>query len=75
MSPVKPIQIELSGDEALILFDWLTRTEGTLPIADRAEQTVLWRIEGQLEIALSEPLAPDYSQLLDAARARINDAT
>lgn len=72
MSTSKTIQIQLTGDEALVLFEWLARTDSTRPIVDPAEQTVLWRIEGQLESILFEPIVPDYDSLLNAARARIN---
>lgn len=66
-----PILLELSHDEALVLFEWLAHNDGTLPVSDAAEQTVLWRIEGQLEKALVEPLAANYSDSVHAARARI----
>jgi len=68
----RSVQIELTNEEALVLFEWLTHTEGRLPFVDPAEQTVLWRIEGQLESNLTEPLARDYASLLRTARASVN---
>jgi hypothetical protein len=69
----KPVLIELSHDEALVLFEWLARVDGSLPVVDPTEQDVLWRIEGQLEKTLVEPLAADYKDAVDAARSRLRD--
>jgi len=69
-----PILVELSHDEALVLFEWLARNDGKLPISDPAEQDVLWRVEGQLEKTLVEPLAANYADAVHAARVRIRDA-
>ena len=69
----KPVWIELSHDEALVLFEWLARVDGSLPVVDSSEQDVLWRIEAQLEKKLVEPLAADYKDAVDAARSRLRD--
>lgn len=69
----RPVLIELSHDEALVLFDWLARVDGSLPVVDPSEQDVLWRIEGQLEKKLVEPLAADYKDAVNAARSRLRD--
>lgn len=74
VSSKAPVLLELSHDEALVLFEWLARNDGTLPISDAAEQDVLWRLEAQLEKTLVEPLTPDYTDSVRAARARIRDA-
>ena len=34
-------------------------------------EQVLWRLEGQLESALTEPLSPDYKELVAAARKEV----
>jgi hypothetical protein len=67
----KPVFIELSHDEALVLFEWLARVDGSLPVVDSSEQDVLWRIEGQLEKKLIEPLTADYTDAVNEARARL----
>jgi len=70
------IAISLSHDEALVLFEWLTRTgAGEQPAAfeDQAEQRVLWDLKSALESVLTEPLREDHRQLVAAARARIRD--
>jgi hypothetical protein len=69
-------KISLTGDEALVLFEWLARfnkTEGEF--ADQSEQRVLWDLEAQLESALVAPLRPDYNAILAEARDRIRDST
>jgi hypothetical protein len=66
----KPVNIELTGDQALVLFDWLTENEEKVR-AGEAERRVLWAIEAALEQALVEPFAGDYRELVARARARI----
>jgi len=64
------VTLTLTPAEALVLFELLARldTSGLFAFEDDAEQKVLWRISGQLETVLIEPLAPDYRELLDRAR-------
>jgi len=70
------VTLTLTKAEALVLFEWLARTDGaeSLPVEDPSEQQVLWRIEGQLEKVLVEPLRPDYAELVADARRRVNEA-
>ena len=51
------IAVELTRAEALVLFDWIARTEAAeaLHCEDPSEQQVLWCIEAQLEKVLVEP--------------------
>ena len=67
------VSLSLSNDEALVLFEWLSREDqkGAIPTQDESEQRVLWELEGQLERALVEPLEGDYSAKVAAARERI----
>jgi hypothetical protein len=71
------VSLQLTRAEALVLFDWLTREDAarSLPIEDPAEQQVLWRIEGQLETKLLEPLAPNYREAVAAARLAVADSS
>jgi len=73
MSGAAGVTISLTADQALVLFEWLTREDGkgALPTEHQAEQNVLWEIEAQLEKSLVEPLRPDYEALLVAARERL----
>jgi hypothetical protein len=68
--------LELSDDEALVLFECLAclGEQGALPLQDEAERYVLWRLEGKLEKALVEPFRSDYAELLEGARRRIREA-
>jgi hypothetical protein len=69
--------INLSSDEALVLFEWLSERATGIDLYDEkdrpicAEELVLNRIRGQLEKALIEPFDPAYRELLSAARQRI----
>jgi len=69
--------INLSSDEALVLFEWLSERAASVSPYDEnrrpicAEEFVLNRIHGQLEKALTEPFDPAYGGLLAAARQRI----
>ena len=70
------MKIELTKDEALVLFDFLSRlnaNDQTNLFHDQAEQKVLWIIEGILEKELVEPFKPDYKEIIQRARDRIRD--
>ena len=69
------VTIELTGDEALVLFDWITRftQREDEEFENQAEEKVIWQIEAMLEKALVEPFKPDYDRLLAAARAGVRD--
>jgi hypothetical protein len=72
----RKVVLELSGDEALVFFDWLHRfneAEGNT-FEDQSEQRVLWNMEAMLESAIVEPLDPKYEELLTAARASVRDS-
>jgi hypothetical protein len=67
------LSLRLTRAEALVLFEWLTGSDTVknMPFDDPAEQHVLWRIEGQLESTLIEPLGTDYKLAVKAAREEI----
>jgi hypothetical protein len=66
-------QLELPADEALVLFEFQSRfsDHDRLDIVDRAEEEVLWGLQGSLEKRLAEPFLPDYQDRLRRARARL----
>jgi hypothetical protein len=68
-----PVELRLSPEEALVLYDLLARfaDQGAIAIVDPAEARVLWDLQCGLEKRLTEPLDPDYLALLEAARARV----
>lgn len=69
----KKITLKLTHAEALVLFEWVARTEtsGSLPLEHEAEELVFWTIQGQLESILAEPFNPGYKDLVAAARERV----
>ena len=66
----KKVKIELTSDEALVLYDWLTRfnQRADTNFADQAEERVLFDLEALLEKALVAPLRADYAHTLAQAR-------
>ena len=70
------IHLELSPEEALVFFEWLSRFNQAedANFADQAEQRVLWDIEARLESILVESFEPDYDEKLARARASVRDS-
>jgi hypothetical protein len=69
------VQISLTADEALVLFEFLSGFEESraLTIVDQAEEKVLSKLLGPLEKQLVSPLRHDYLELLKQARNRLRD--
>ncbi|MBX3204730.1 MAG: hypothetical protein KF764_06660 [Labilithrix sp.] len=67
----KPVTIELTGDEALVLFEWLAKLDEAKLVCGEAEKRILWGVEAALERVLVEPLAKNYGELVEQARQRI----
>ena len=69
------VRLELTGDVALVLFEFLARfdDDGTLAIHDQAEEKALWLLQAQLEKQLLEIFHPDCKALVSAARGRLRD--
>lgn len=67
------VAIELTVDEALVLFEWLSRFNQNENVAfeDAAEQRVLFDLESKLESSLTAPLEPNYKEQLAEARSRV----
>ena len=75
MSDTK-VNIELTREEAIVLFEFLARFNEQNSIAffeDQAEQRVLWDIESALEKSLHEPFRADYSEIVQKARDSVRD--
>lgn len=69
------IQFNLTNDEALVLYDFLSRFSDTdvLEIQHQSEARALWNLNCLLERALSEQFYEDWSVALEAARDRLKD--
>lgn len=67
------MQIELTTDEALVLFEFLARFQETdrLEFAHVSEFLTLSTVRVALEDVLVEPLMSDYRSLLQSARERV----
>ena len=69
------MHIEISEDEALVLFDMLqsfgASDERTIALRHVAERNALWALNAQLEKQLVAPFKKEYAKLLDDARARV----
>jgi hypothetical protein len=66
-------KIELTGNEALVLIDFLIRfsNEEKLTIEDPAEKQILWDLCAMLESQVPELLDSNYKILLQKARQEI----
>jgi hypothetical protein len=76
MKENKEVTIILSDDEALVLFDWLSRfneEEHPSLFQDHAEQRVLYDLEAVLETLIAESFDRDYTDILSKARENIRD--
>jgi hypothetical protein len=69
------VQISLTQNEALVLFDLLTRYSqtGLLGTRDQSEQRALWNLQCLLENVLPEALHRDYKTLLSNAQKQLRD--
>jgi hypothetical protein len=68
------INITLSHDEALVLFEFFSRFYGDgddFTLRHTAEYLAFMRISAQLDKALVEPFQSQYKELLRAARDRV----
>jgi len=76
MTDKQKINLTITNDEALVLFEFLARfnqSEHKDIFEDQAEQKTLWILEGQLEKQLVEPFRPDYKDIIREARNKIRD--
>ncbi|WP_086820067.1 hypothetical protein [Allokutzneria sp. NRRL B-24872] len=69
------VTISLSPDEALVLFDWLSRTDdqgGLDPLTeDHAERVALSSLAATLEDQVIDTFDPAYAQRVRTARLRL----
>ena len=67
------INVRLSRDEALVLFEFFARfdADDDFTLRHNAEYIALSRISTQLDKSLVEVFDPSFAQLLKAARERV----
>lgn len=77
MSEPGTVQLNLTRDETIVFFEFLSRytNTGKLAIEDQSEQRVLWDLCASLETELHEPISRDYDAVLERARASVRDST
>jgi len=68
------IQVNVTKDEAIVLFEFLARfnERKEVTIQHESERIVLWNLLAQLEQKLNEPLDPHYQRILDSSRKRLS---
>lgn len=73
---MEDVSIKLTKDEALVLFEFLSRfsSQDVMEIQDQAEERALWNLTCSLEKVLAEPFSQHWEEILSAARARLRDA-
>ena len=71
----KQVVLKLSGDEALVFYDWLMRfnQREAVGFADQAEERVLFDLETMLEKELVPLFQADYTDQLTKARLKVRD--
>jgi len=69
------IKLEVTNDEALVLFEMLSRYSDTdiLSIEHQSEQRALWNLTCVFEKIISEAFDDDYKKALEAARERLKN--
>lgn len=70
------VYIELTKEEAIVLFEFLSRfneRDDLSRFEDQSEQRVLWDVEYILENKLSEPFQVDYQEIVKKAREAVRD--
>ncbi|KFC61470.1 hypothetical protein [Massilia sp. LC238] len=74
-SNTSEVQISLSADEALVLFEFLSRFDESneLTIVDQAGERALSNLLGPLQKQLVPPFQQDYVEQLQQARNRLRD--
>ncbi len=66
------VVLRLSGDEALVLFEWMDKQNEESSITP--ERIVLWSLEAQLDNVLLAPFESNYDEQVEAARVRIAES-
>lgn len=65
--------IKLNEDEAIVLFEYFNRFDGTdsLSFEHAAEYLALQKLAGQIDQTTAAMFKPNYKELLEQARSRI----
>ena len=68
------LSIRLTKDEALVLLEIIGdfRDESAIQVRDQAERHALWNLSALLEKAIPEIFAPNYRELVKAAKKNLS---
>jgi hypothetical protein len=73
--PSERVRVELTPDEALVLFAWTQRHEAEgwngPAFVDEGERVAVQNLTAALEPLVDVVFSPDFARLLDAAKARL----
>ena len=71
----QPVHLELTKDEALVLFEFLERFDSIekLTIVDQAEERALRNLHCHLQKQLVDIFDSNYVALIEASRDRLRD--
>lgn len=73
----KKIKVELTKEEAIVLFEYLARVNGNDALSStfesKAEQRVIWNLEATFESIQEEPFRDNYKKILEEARKNNHD--
>lgn len=71
----KNISLEITKDQALVLYEFLARVDTTDEFRKVtqhvSEEVVMWKLEALLETILTEPFEDGYPAILNKARATV----
>ena len=65
------VRINLDCNEALVLFEWLSREAESIEVEHYAERKVMLKLLGGLEKNLSHPFLQNYRDILANARGKV----
>jgi len=73
----EPFEFRLTKDEALVLFEWLTRLNKAESSAfeNQVVRRALLNLECLFEKGLAEPSYPNWETIIREARSRLRDPT
>ncbi len=75
MNTDKVLTIKLKKDEALVIFEYLSKFQKSSEFdkLDGSEKHSLLQILGQLEKNLVEPFNPNYKELLESSKQKLRE--
>jgi hypothetical protein len=73
MNMVSKISIQLSNDEAIVLYELIGELDQQNKLTRAADKRVLWDIQAMIEKQSDFVLSPHYKKELELARKKLSD--